>query len=144
MVQFRYFPNRIVRHDAQSALLVIIDWEGRDDAKCRSHGKRDEQHFTKRQLYQPPQIVLLEPWKYTDHTLAAHACTAGIALQVHAWFDVVKVKKTTELVLINKKKSKYLLSPLQIIRHTPSVSNYKVFWLFQIYCFYCASRHNVY
>ena len=47
MVQFRYFQNRIVRH-AWSALLAIIDWEGRDDAKCRSHGKRDEQHFTKR------------------------------------------------------------------------------------------------
>ena len=36
--------------------------------------------------------------------LHMHACTAGIALQVHAWFDVVKVKKTTELALINKKK----------------------------------------
>jgi hypothetical protein len=42
MVQFCYlfFRTELCRH-AYSALL-LIDWEGRDDAKCRSQGKRDE------------------------------------------------------------------------------------------------------
>ena len=32
----------------------------------------------------------------------------------------------------------------KLVAYTPSVPNYKTFWLFQIYCFYYVSTHSVY
>lgn len=126
MVQFCYYlePNctTSIDIDPYSALLVI-DWEGRDDAKCRSHGKRYEQHFTKRYLLAPASCPARILEVYRSYTGCTCMYCWNCIVRTHAWFDV-KVKKNMQLaVLTNKRKGKYpyILSLLQIIRHTRSV-----------------------